>query len=202
MPPPHKFGLDDLPRELIEEAAKHMDTLSKIKLRATCTSMRELISPGFMHHVCLHEFGNTHSFYSVDEFVEHVLLQVSNGILDEKKYFMVRLENCSIVFTRIRRGIKNSYKVRIEHDNLTILRISYDCKRRTIFCDKTVLDAIEIPQMLFVLGIRFLMNVYKYRKLKYNFNTSCIPEHVLGVLKNSFNGSLLKEVVFDNFFIS
>lgn len=199
---PDKFGFADLPRELIEEASKYMDTLSKIRLRSTCTTMRDIVEIDFLNQVCLHEFGDAHRFVSLDEFVEHILLQVSNGILDEKKYFMVRYENCSIVFCRIRRGSKNSYKVRIEEDNLPIMRISYDCKKRTIVCDKTTMDIIEIPQMLFVLGIRFLMKVYKYRKLRYNFDVSFIPEHVQKILNRTYNGKLLREVILENFFIS
>lgn len=202
MPTPDKFSFADLPRELIEETAQYMDTLSKTRLMATCTTMRELVSPGFLNQVCLHEFGDLHRFISLYEFVDHILQQVSTGLLDEKKYFMVRCENCSIVFCRIRRGNKNSYKVRIEHQDLTIMRISYDCKRRTIVCDKTVMDVVEIPQMLFVLGMRLLMKVYKYRKLRYNFDANFIPEHVRRILTAAYNGKLLREVILENFFIS
>lgn len=202
MSPGNRFSLADLPRELIEEVAKHMDTLSRVRLRKTCVFMRDIVEAGFMNQVCLHEFGDVHRFLKLDEFVEHILLQVSNGILDEKKYFMVRCENCSIIFCRIRRGSKNSYKVRIENDNLTIMRLSYDCRRRTIFVDKTIMDPIEVPQMLFALGIRFLMNVYKYRKLRYNFEQSFVPEHLRKMMTREYNGNLLKEVILENFFIS
>lgn len=200
MPPP-QFGFTDLPRELIEEVVKYMDTLSKIRLAATCTTMNKFVDPGFVNQVCLNEFGDTHRFLNMQEFVEHVLVTVSNGMLDEKKYFMVRFENCSIVFCRIRRGKKNSYRVRIENDNATVMQMSYDGKRRTIACDKITMDVIEIPQMLFVLGMRFLMHVYKYRKMKYNFDVNFIPEHIQKIFNRTYNGRLLKEVILENFFI-
>lgn len=190
-----RFNIINLPNELLSYIFEDLDTLSKIYVRSTCKTFNDIIKIKYLKRFTLHDDDQTHIFSTMNEFQDYIYDNLITSPSDSKSYNLIRKPNTSIIFNKVRNRDKYIYKVLIQNDN-DILTIAY--RNRRIECIKNNFNTNTVmPKMFFVLGVRMLKKIYKYKSITYNFDN--IPPILLKMINTSYDGQLLREVICEDF---
>jgi hypothetical protein len=183
-----KYNITNLPNELLSIIFEDLDILSKIYVKATCKTFQDLSKVKYLRKFTLHDDDKTHIFQSLNEFQDHIYDSLISSDSDTKSYHLIRNPDITMIFHKQR--IKNMYVYKVTIENLNnILTIAY--QNRRIECIKN--SNISIPKIFFVLGLRMLKKIYKYKSITYNFDN--IPPILLKMTNKSYNGQLFREII-------
>lgn len=188
----------ELPSELLEIICKDLDTLTQIYLRATCKDLALIAKIPMTDVFTLYDCDSILVMNSINMFVDHIYERLVDGEGDRITYYITHNLNKYATFLKKRVQNKYNYSVEIEEGFETRIRVFYDARSKCYKFYKFNNTSVEIPTLLFVICMRFLIKIYRQRNIDYNFDDDCIPAIAKKMLNNSYNGALVTEVLETN----
>ena len=195
-------NIQHIPNEVLYTIFSTVDTLSRVYIRSTCRSFRDIV-PKIDTELsfALYEHSTTYDLKSLNEFVDHVYDKVVSSNNNNTSYHMTRQRQTLVCFNRERNRRSYKYSVSFEENFLVRLKISYDGRDRRYKVYKVGSESFSVPTLLFLLGMRFMRKIYKTREIDYNFDSMKIPTIAKKMFGKTYKGKLFPEIVAQNFAI-
>ena len=195
--------MEHLPNELLGIIFADLDVLSKIYVKSTCKNFCGLVEIEKDDVFTLLDNGERHEFQNVQQYIDYIYTSLIDSEYDRKAYNLTIFPDSVIAFCRKRIKDKYKYYVTIETRYFSEnVRMFYEPRTQKYKFYTFGTRAIEIPAMFYVLGLRFLMKIYKFDKsVDYNFDKNIIPAILQKCTKQNYNGDLFSEITKDFFVI-